>query len=901
MRRNKITTPLHLAFAVGCALSASSCSSAFFQVTPNGENAGTKPDTTVRPRTQQPPKQEPRKPDPVPPARRTVDSVRSTPPVGVRTTPPAEVVVRAPDLAVADLPAVVEPEAEASDSAGVVHLTNLATVWQTVRLFQPSVAESPDGWDGAVARTLPALRKARAGTSLSEVLSSLLETLRDPMSRVEQHVVSNEPARPHVPVKIEVVNDNTALLTLPANQHYLPEDAAVLQRASGIAAGALIIDLRESGVSPESSTGLTSADRSSSSPFVREMNAFVEASGLVESVISAPLMLPGELLRRSGVALTLPPMFFNSSGALNRNESQTARTNVEEVDNSLILVAQNDYVQPRISRVSNIQGDARSGDDRRIAILANERSIIPRSLAALVLAGRASLVAEGGVSELSLVSSVSVPVAEGVSVRVRTGTLTYGGISVALRADSVISSSDSRTVGVSSPRVAADIVRGKRGQVAALLYPPSEPVYPSGTVAFAIDSTPYPNMGARLIAGFKLWNAMRTQHAHRDSYDDDIDAVFARAIPKLEAAGNRSEYARALEDMVASFDDSQVSLTGASRDALLGNASAPFRARLVEGRVIVTDVRPGTSTGVPPVGVELTSADGYPIAAWFTEHRRDISASNDWARSRELLSLAARGPEGAALFKIRDATGPEKSFDVIRSAAPNDAVSPWFERHSATPFKAGGDIAYVDLQRVNDLTADSVFRSVQSARGVMLDMRGAMNVSPETILRHFAAAPQFVAARIVRRGLSAPCLEPTLREAQRSCVDERATIPVSITTDTTAHYAGRIVLLIDERTQGEAEQLALALEASSNTVFIGSSSAGAAATPVALTLPGGLTLNFPVDEVRRADGGQVHRVGLTPLVEVHPTVRGIRAGTDEVLTRAQLWLQSALDGGRARR
>ncbi len=903
MRGNKITTSFRLAFAVGCALSSASCSSAFFKVTPNGENAAALPDTTASTRSQGPPKPEPRKPEPRKPeprkpepvARvlRPIDSVSSAPPARARPTPPDPgVTARASETT---LPSVAEPEPAASDSAGVVHLTHLSTLWQTVRLFHPAVSESPDSWDGAVARTLPALRVARESAALSGVLSTLLETLRDPLTRVEQPATSSEPRRIHMPAEFEVTDDSSVVLTLPANDQYLPEDSMVLRRAAARGNGALIIDLREPALSPASSTGLTAADRSRGSRFVREMNAFIEATGFVESVISAPLMLPGERLRRAGVPLSLPPMFFNASGSPNRNDNSNARTNVDAVDNSVSLVSQHDYLQPRLS------GDETARDNRRIAIMANEASIIPRSLAALVLAGRASLVAEAGVSELSLVSSVSVPLAQGVWARVRTSTLTYGGVSVALRADSIVALSDSRGGGASALRVAMTILRSKGGPESPLADQPSTPVYPAGTVAFAIDSTPYPNMGARLIAGFKLWNAMRTQHAHRDSYDDDIDAVFVRAVPRLEAAGNRSEYARALEDMVASFDDGQVSLVGASRDALFGVAAAPFRARLVEGRVIVTDLRPGTPTGVPPVGVEITSADGFPIAAWFADHRRDISASNDWARSRELLRLAARGPEGPALFKIRDVTGPERSFDVVRTALPGGGEEEWFERRSATPSRSGGGLAYVDLERLNDRTADSVFRSVKNARGVVLDLRSALNVSPETVLRHFSSTPQFVAARVVRRGMSAPCLEPTLREAQRSCVDERATIPVSINTDTTDHYKGRIVLLIDDRTQGETEQLALALEASSNAVFIGSSSAGAAAAPVALKLPGGLTLNFPVDEVRRADGGQVHRVGLTPLVEVHPTVRGTRAGTDEVLQRAQSWLQSALDGSRTRR
>ena len=38
--------------------------------------------------------------------------------------------------------------------------------------------------------------------------------------------------------------------------------------------------------------------------------------------------------------------------------------------------------------------------------------------------------------------------------------------------------------------------------------------------------------------------------------------------------------------------------------------------------------------------------------------------------------------------------------------------------------------------------------------------------------------------------------------------------------------------------------------------LIGSSSAGAAADTITVRLPGSLTLSYPVDEIRRADGSQ---------------------------------------------
>ena len=62
-----------------------------------------------------------------------------------------------------------------------------------------------------------------------------------------------------------------------------------------------------------------------------------------------------------------------------------------------------------------------------------------------------------------------------------------------------------------------------------------------------------------------------------------------------------------------------------------------------------------------------------------------------------------------------------------------------------------------------------------------------------------------------------------------------------------------------------------------------------------MKLPGLITLTFSGSDLRHADGRQLQRVGLTPQVDVAPTVKGVRAGTDEVLARAQAWLLQQLD------
>jgi C-terminal processing protease CtpA/Prc len=90
----------------------------------------------------------------------------------------------------------------------------------------------------------------------------------------------------------------------------------------------------------------------------------------------------------------------------------------------------------------------------------------------------------------------------------------------------------------------------------------------------------------------------------------------------------------------------------------------------------------------------------------------------------------------------------------------------------------------------------------------------------------------------------------------------------------------------------QAEHTGLFFEAANGTKFIGSQTAGANGDVTNLSLPGGIYVSFSGHDVRHADGRQLQRVGLVADVEVKPTIEGIRAGRDEVLDRALVYLRT---------
>lgn len=749
------------------------------------------------------------------------------------------------------LPPQSEPEAVASDSAGTARLLRLSWVWHLASLHHPAAAVRGIPLDSAYIRAVTLVRAATSADDLEAAYVRFLAVLDDPLTRIERGSAAT-PAAADARVSAERTQDSILVLRVPTATRYDEAAEVSVRTALADAPSRVVLDLR--------ATGLADAD---------SVEAFFARTQLVEALASLPFTRSSVRTRRVG------GMRFEA-GAWRFDDSWLVR------DGGLLI--------PRAST------------PRRVMILANANSVLPRSVLGLIASARGTLVAEGGVRDDALVPSVRIDIGNGLSVRLRTGELVHADGSSGLVADTTVLPAAAPGDSAPALRTAMTLLRAGRAPRAfrfpLVRRPAALPAY--------YDSDPYPFMGARVLAGARLWSAMRARHAHRDLYDDDIDAVFARTIGRLEAARTAVQYAGALRDLVTSFDDAQVQLAGPSADSVRGLASAPFRVRLIDGRAIITDVLNDADVRAAGLerGLEILAVDGFPIPAWLAEHRRDVSAPNDAARTDALMRLLPRGAEGGMLLRLRDANNRERQVTVTRRERFVPLL-PTVERpQQAASLTLPNGIAYLDVDRLTDQTVDAAIAQHRAARAWIIDLRGELADS-SLVGAHLLAAVRArdvaVVARELHRYQSAPCLAESLREATQQCPDERESRARVSRGDTVGHYAGRLVALVDERTSGAMERLALALEATTDITFIGASTAGSPTEGVPVPLPGRLAVQVPAAELRRTDGSAWQRVGISPVVDARLTVRLVRSGADDVIDRAQQWLVQQLDTTRRRR
>ncbi len=701
-----------------------------------------------------------------------------------------------------------------SDAARVERVAALGKLWAAARYFHPSLAYREIDWDAALLRALPQARAANTAAEYAEAVQGMLSVLDDPATRV---LPAPAPAPPPAGL-IRKTDGGILVVTLnpaTARDGQLARLGLEVAQARGV-----VFDLRrqEAWTGAESSTvGLM----------------FVSA-GLNGQLASGVLKAPGQRSRiHSGLASPWDggSVYFHSAFYVR--------------DGAVIVGAGKAPAKP-------------------VVFLVDRSSNLPPIAPALQAAGRARIVAAGGVTDTALVERNLIRLPEGVTVELRTTELIYEDGTTGLVPDLVEPAGGDRAL-----EAALRLARnpGAARQAAR----PALPAHgaPRRDQAYAIPE--YPGREHRLLAAFRIWAAFEYFFAYRDLMEADWDQVLAEFLPRLEKASDAGEYALAVAGMLAHTRDSHVSLFGSRAfDQFPGVARPPVETRMIEGVPVVTYAAVGT--GLSP-GEVILRVDGEEAGARLERLGRYFAASTPQSLANVLMLRWLGGPPGSvATLTVRDREVKlERSESLRRRLRPGDAVQ-------ILP----GNIGYADLERVAPADVDAMFKKLRDTRAIIFDMRGYPQGTAWLIAPRLTDRKQVAAARF-RRPLA---LAPPGVAGDVSTLGASWDFVQYIPDSDAEKYRGPTVMLIDERAMSQAEHMGLFLRAANGTRFIGSATAGANGDVARFTIPGGITISFSGHDIRHPDGRQLQRVGLQPDVEVRPTIAGIRAGRDEVLERA---------------
>jgi C-terminal processing protease CtpA/Prc len=394
---------------------------------------------------------------------------------------------------------------------------------------------------------------------------------------------------------------------------------------------------------------------------------------------------------------------------------------------------------------------------------------------------------------------------------------------------------------------------------------------PSFDHELTYQSIKLPDPGFQILALYRFWNIIEYWFPYRDVVPEDWDKVLMDSLPKVALAKSAEAYQLAMMEVIARVHDTHANLwSSIAVRPPTGTCQLPVNVRFIEGVPVITGYvgQTGESSGLK-LGDVITELDGVAVAKLMDRWKQYYAASNEPTRLRDIGIQMTRGECGKTTIRVKrnDAAmeiSAERvsSKDLPRFSFSHDLAGDTFRLLSK-------DVAYLKLSSVKSDQAAKYIESAAGTKGLIVDIR---NYPSEFVV--FALGSLFVDqktdfVRFTRGDLSNPGafywgppfgLEPK-----------------------EPHYPGKVVILVDEISQSQAEYTTMAFRASPRAIVIGSTTAGADGNVSPIPLPGGFRSLISGIGVFYPDKKPTQRIGIIPNREVKPTIAGIRAGRDEVL------------------
>lgn len=500
----------------------------------------------------------------------------------------------------------------------------------------------------------------------------------------------------------------------------------------------------------------------------------------------------------------------------------------------------------------------RNAEPLLIAFVTGANALVPDDAIALERAGRAAIFSADGAPGVLPGDEEVLDAGAGLPVAVRT---------IGLIEAPVIRSGD------------VDAALAWTRNPSAAPAPTTPPAPPDIAKRFADPALP--DEAHRVLAAFRMWGAIAYLFPYKNLMHDDWDGALRTALVELHAVRTPLEYDTALVKMYAHIHDTHGFISAPALSGAYGG-SVPFIARDVEGKPTIVAVDPvAAKRDGFAVGDVVETVDGETVAARAARLRPYVVASTEQS-AREVLDSSGRnfslfgGPARSTVeLRLHGADGRTRTVRTTRQGS-NAALS---QRKRPIVDVLPGNVGYIDLPRLKYADAEAALTRLASTRALVFDLRGYPQGTAWVIAPHLTAST--VRAAYFRTPVRRVPVGADSGELQY--VDQTRDF-YQLIKPAPPRYAKPVVVVIDARAISQAEHTGLYLRAAGHARFVGQPTMGANGDVTGFFLPGGIRANFTGQAVEHPDGTQLQRVGLIPDVPVAPTLRGVRAGDDELLS-----------------
>ncbi len=385
--------------------------------------------------------------------------------------------------------------------------------------------------------------------------------------------------------------------------------------------------------------------------------------------------------------------------------------------------------------------------------------------------------------------------------------------------------------------------------------------------------------GFRILALFRYWNMIEYFFPNKHLLKEKWDDILKEFVPAF--ASNRSElnYRLTCLRLINRVHDTHANIyTDSLLQNYFGNKNPVIDFKKLDGKIIVSgffyDSLAAFETLQP--GDEILTVNGKKIEELRKMAEPYFCASNE--------SVADRNFIDRFLFRSND---DSLLVTYKRKGKSKEAVLHLYKQ-GKLPYRNGDnwrmpmykllypDIGYISLGKIEADSLATIFKTFSNTKGIIIDIRNYPSQFMPFEMAGYIKSSSTPFVKFTNGDLKNPgqfSFTMPISNGPEEKNDEK-------------NYKGRIVILVNEQSQSQAEYTAMALRTAPYSVVMGSQTAGADGNISYVPFPGGFSSPFSGIGVFYPDGKETQGVGIVPNILILPTQQGIAAGKDEVMEKA---------------
>jgi C-terminal processing protease CtpA/Prc len=392
----------------------------------------------------------------------------------------------------------------------------------------------------------------------------------------------------------------------------------------------------------------------------------------------------------------------------------------------------------------------------------------------------------------------------------------------------------------------------------------------------AYASLKYPDAGFRLLCLYRYWNMIQYYFPYKHLIEGDWKGILQKYIPTFVNAKNELDYKLATLALIAEIHDTHANIWGndATIKIFRGIRYSALDLTFVENKAVVTGYHNDSlakETGLK-IGDEITSINNKPIDDIIKNILRYTPASNYPTQLRDIAPNLLRSNDSVLYVKYLS-DGIEKTTNVKTYPSAKIKIANKFQKKD-TCFKfIDKDIAYLYLGTIKEKYLPTIMKDIENTKGLIIDLRSYPSEFVVFSLGQYLMPKNTNFVKFAVGNIKTPGLFTIGKE-------------LKVFGKKSKFYQGKIVILINETTQSQAEYTTMAFRVAPNATVIGSTTAGADGNVSQIYLPGNISTMISGINVLYPNGKETQRIGIVPDIEIMPTIEGVKQGKDEVLLKA---------------